>query len=705
MDVATLALILVGVGTCIAAGIKAFQFLHTVRRGSRTPSAAPQQPQIGQQQPTSGDSGAPSIDTALHQLPRPSADFTGREIEKAELLAQIQGGGVAISGLRGMGGIGKTALALVLAHELAPRYPDAQFYLDLKGTSREPLSSSDAMAHVIRSYDREASVPDDESELQGLYQSVLHGQRALLLMDNAAAAQQVQPLVPPEGCTLLVTSRQRFDLPGLFPVDLDTLTPEDSSALLLRIAPRIGDHAEPIAQLCGYLPMALELAGRALVQRVDLTPARYLQQLQDTQQRFKEVDASLSLSYDLLTPELQRSWRTLPVFPGDFNAAAPAFVWQAETGAAQDSLGALLSYSLLDWDPDTHRYRLHDLARDLADRLLSEEERAVAQLRHAAHFRDVLAAANQLYQDGGEQMMRGLALFDLEWGNIQVGQAWAQAHAEEDDLAAALCSNYAGRASVLELRQPPRERVFWLESALAAARKLQDRGAEGRHLGNLGNPYSDLGETHRAIEYYEQALDISRELGHRRTEGNALGSLGNAYADLGEPNRAIEHYDQRLAIARELCDRWGEGTVLVNLGNAYLDLGDPRRAIGFVEQALVIMRELGNRRGEGSVLGNLGRGYAVLGEHRQAILYYEQRLAIAQEIGDRRGEGVDLWNWSLALNHIGDRHQAIQRAESSLQIMEEIEDPNAVQVREGLAQWRGEEGSGFFSKLLSFRQH
>ena len=157
----------------------------------------------------------PTTATALHQLPRPSDDFTGREVEKAELLAQIEGGGVAISGLRGMGGIGKTALALVLAHELAPRYPDAQIYLDLKGTSRDPLSSADAMAHVIRSFNRETSVPRDEAALQGLYHSVLHGQRALLLMDNAADAQQVQPLVPPEGCTLLVTSRQRFDLPGL----------------------------------------------------------------------------------------------------------------------------------------------------------------------------------------------------------------------------------------------------------------------------------------------------------------------------------------------------------------------------------------------------------------------------------------------------------------------------------------------------------
>jgi Cdc6-like AAA superfamily ATPase len=150
---------------------------------------------------------APPSATALHQLPPPPGDFTGRTAELEELMQAIERGGVTISGLRGMGGIGKTALALKLAAELRERYPDAQIYLDLKGTSEKPLTTAEAMAHVVRAYHPTAKLPDDEAELAGLYRSVLDGQRALLLMDNAANAAQVAPLAPPASCVLLVTSR------------------------------------------------------------------------------------------------------------------------------------------------------------------------------------------------------------------------------------------------------------------------------------------------------------------------------------------------------------------------------------------------------------------------------------------------------------------------------------------------------------------
>src|ERR1019366_829646 len=152
---------------------------------------------------------------ALHQPPPPPADFTGRTTELAELRAAIEKGGVHISGLQGQGGVGKTALALKLAAELAPNYPDAQIYLDLKGVSEKPLTAAEAMSHVLRTFHPEVKLPEKEEDIHALYLSVLHNQRALLLMDNAKDASQVRPLIPPPGSALLVTSRQHFALPGL----------------------------------------------------------------------------------------------------------------------------------------------------------------------------------------------------------------------------------------------------------------------------------------------------------------------------------------------------------------------------------------------------------------------------------------------------------------------------------------------------------
>ena len=667
--------------------------------------------------------------TRLHEVPGPPRDFTGREDELNELLASIEGGGVTISGLQGMGGIGKTALALKLVELLKPRYADAQFYLDLKGASTHPLSVTEALAHVVRGYQPAAKLPDTESELRGLYLSVLDGKRALLLMDNAANAEQVEPLIPPACCLLLVTSRQHFTLPGLAAKNLDTLSATDASELLMTIAPRIGTQADEIAALCGYLPLALRLAAAALAQYRNLSPADYIRRLQDGQQRLKLIDASLSLSYELLSEELRERWRWLAVFPDTFAGDAAAAAWTVGADEAQDTLGQLMVNSLVEWNETSDRYRLHDLARLFAHAKLSAEECAVGQKRFATHYKEVLTATNKLYLEGGRSLLRGLALFDLEWGNIQKGHAWVAAQTEvEDHDVARLGMTYPNDGtSVLSLRQHPRDQLRWLEIALAAARRLQERQGEGATLGNLGIAHAALGETRRAIQYYEQQLTIAREVNDRRGEGAALGDLGLAYYTLGESQRAIPFheqrltiaremgdrrgesaalnnlglayaaldqtrraipfYEQRLAIAREIGDRRSEGSALNNLGLAYAAEGETRRAISFYEEAVLIHREIGDRRGEGNALGNLGIAYKNEGEIRLAIEFYEQQLAIGVQTGHRRGEGNALWNMSRALDQLGDRAQAILRAEQALTIYEQIEHPNTAKVRAQLAAW------------------
>jgi hypothetical protein len=177
--------------------------------------------------------------TALHQLPQPPRDFTGRTDELADLLNAVQTSGVTISGLRGMGGVGKTALALKLAEQLTPSYPDAQFYLDLRGTSAKPLTPAEVMAHIVQSYDTTTKLPEGENELRASHYTKLHIQRALLLLDNAASRAQVDALVLPAARLLIVKSRQHFTLPGLYAKVLDTLHPPDTRTLLLNIAARI----------------------------------------------------------------------------------------------------------------------------------------------------------------------------------------------------------------------------------------------------------------------------------------------------------------------------------------------------------------------------------------------------------------------------------------------------------------------------------
>ncbi|MCX6376597.1 MAG: hypothetical protein NTU88_11290 [Armatimonadetes bacterium] len=163
-----------------------------------------------------------------------------------------------------------------LAEQLAPRYPDAQLYLDLKGVSPQPMTPAEAMAHVIRAWDMTANLPECEMDLRAMYRSVLHRRRALLLLDNAADADQVLPLLPPESCLALITSRQHFELPGCYTRCLGMMPRGDARKLVLKIAPRVGDQADDLARLCGYLPLALRLAASTLTSRADLSPASYM---------------------------------------------------------------------------------------------------------------------------------------------------------------------------------------------------------------------------------------------------------------------------------------------------------------------------------------------------------------------------------------------------------------------------------------------
>lgn len=639
----------------------------------------------------------------LHQIHEPTVDFVGREEEIKKLMAVFDGAGqgAMISGVRGMGGVGKTELAFVLARKLKDHYPDGQIYFNLRGASDDessnPATAAEILSHVIHSFHPDAKLPEDADALRGIYHSALEGKRVLLLMDNALNAAQLAPMTPPPpGCALMVTSRYRFHLGGMEPLDLNTMPRGEACKLLVKICGRIGDNADALAERCGDLPLALSLAASALLERPTLAVAKYIEDLGAERGRLEKLDeykgatdeergiqASLSISDKLLDEGLRRFWRALGVFPGDFDSEAACAVGPLPEGQdAEKALGDLHAASMVEWDGATGRFRLHDLARDYARSRLSDEERAEIEQLHAEHFKAVLRKTSELYLQGGDSILRALVLFDLERGNIEAGHTWAADRRASDMAAARLTSDYPNAGIFcISLRLQFREQIVWLEAAVEAARTLENRRAEGGHLGNLGSAYAALGEPREAIVFYEKRLVIAHEIGDRRGEGTALGNLGCAYADLGEMRKAIGFYEQHLEIARQVGDRVSEGNNLGNLGTAYTDLGRTRLAIGFHEQQLEIVQAIGDRRGEGAALGSLGIAYARIGEPSKAIEYNEQGLVILREIGDRLGEANVSHNLAGTLSEVGRGGDAIAHAEKAVASLEQIESPNAVVAR------------------------
>src|SRR5262245_38116749 len=636
----------------------------------------------------------------FHQLPPPLPEFVGRSAELVELYAARANHDVRVLSVQGTGGAGKTTLALKLADQLKPQYPDAQFYLDLKGASPQPLSVVEAQSTVIRAYLPTVCLPENEVEMDRLYHSALMGKRVLLLLDNAAGAQQVAPLIAPDGCVTIVTSRDQIALSAMFSKQLGSLSPSEARDFLMRIVPRIDGQAAKVAELCEHLPLALRLAASALLISADLKASDYVQRMERMQWAgpasdraatgpgqpppaarsplhtpLHPVDAVLSMSYDLLVPGLQKLWRMLAVFRDTFDVSAAASVWQITPVRTNNALDRLMAYSLIERNRATGRYRLHDLMARFAETRSNDQEMTLARQRFSAHYQSVLHEADALYEQGGESLRRGMGLVDLEWRNIQEGQVWAATHVDDDHAARELCNSYpdAGKY-VLELRQRPRERIRWSEAALTAAQKLNQRNAAVRHLVALGDSYNDLAEVHHAMGCYEQALEIAREACDRRGEAEALSGLGAAHYLGGGLKRACDLHREALELFSRVGPRRREADSLGNLGLAYFATGDLRNALVLFDQQLKAAREIGERRGESQALGGLGTTHYAMGDTERAAELFNQQLTITREIADRRGEASALGNLGSAYAALKRHRQAIAFHEQALLVAREIGD-------------------------------
>jgi tetratricopeptide (TPR) repeat protein len=607
---------------------------------------------------------------ALHQLPPAPRDFVGRVAELRELEEQLGAGGATISGLQGMGGVGKTALALVLAHRLLPRYPNAQFFLDLKGVSAQPLRPADVMAHVIRAYHPTAQLPDGEPELAAQYLSVLHGKRALLLLDNAADREQIEPLLPPESCVLLVTSRRHLILPGLHALDLETLPEPDAIALLLKIAPRIGDAAAELAKLCGHLPLSLRLAASALAGRPNLTPQDYCARLQDAQKRLELVEASLSLSYELLSPEHQQRWSQLAVFPATFDTPAAAAVWELEPDAAADTLSEFIAYSLLAWDGTTQRYHLHDLARLFADWQLDDPTRYAAQQRHTAHYLSVCVACDALYLKGEDTILQGLSLFDpieREWSNIV---ACAQRGFEAGDLEVPISISNS-------VRHFFRERGFWTDAeaicrlALLSAKRTRNHEAQTNALNDLGLLFRLRGQWNLSEREHLKALKVARDNDLSEGKGMSLFCLARVAEHRGQYEPAIRDYKHCLEIFKSLGVAHWQAMVMRNLGNTYRKLLEYAAAETMLLESLELSESVRDLVGIKHTLDSLGTTYGCQKRWEESESASLRSLEMRRKSGDRRGEGWVLHHLGILYANWGDVEMAADKYEKAAECLQE----------------------------------
>lgn len=666
-----------------------------------------------------------------YQLRAPVADFTGRTGEITQLISALQaavarGGVAAISGVQGMGGIGKTELAYQVAHALQDTFPDAQIVLSLRGASSMPLTPIQALQAVIHAFTQDAQLPDDLDALVQHYISVLHGQRVLILADDARNAAQVRLLLPPPGCVLLITSRQRFTLPGMVTLDLAPLDETDAVTLLRGLCVRLNDaDAQTLARACGYLPLALRISGSILHNDPALAVVDYLARLTSERQRLAQlrdpddpdldVAATLALSYAQLDTVAQQVFHQLGVLVADFaTALAQAIIKAPANVDVESTLHLLLRRNLVMYDATRARWRLHDLLHDLARQELEAAGEYEATCWRYAH------AALQLAQEihdrhlaDGARIVENLARFDAERPHFDAARAWGIAHAgtvEGDQLILAMA---LARTQLDELRSDAeRERLPHLEWALGAAQRLGQQPAEGQLLLSLGRATFDLGRFRQAIIAWERALDIFQELEDRHSEGRTLGNLGTAYARLGDPQRAILAYEQALALFRALGDQRHVAHALGNLGIAYAELetaqaaipylkealtyarvvgdrrfealllhalgdvacalGTPQRARTLCAHALTIARKIGDRQQEGCTLITLGCTYAIRGDHACAMATFDQALTLLQDVGDRWGVAECSWHYGLMLADQGNRNHALPLLRANVSYLADI---------------------------------
>jgi tetratricopeptide (TPR) repeat protein/transcriptional regulator with XRE-family HTH domain len=644
---------------------------------------------------------AGGIAAATRTLPSDIASFTGREAEIESVLAAVSGTGaggvVDICAIDGMAGIGKTALAVHVAHRLADRFPGGQVFLQLHGHTpgHQPVDPADALASLLQASGIAAqSIPDGLEPRAWLWRDRLAGRRTLLVLDNAASTGQVAPLLPGDGgCLVLVTSRRHLgDLPGaVTSVLLDVLAPARAAEMFTRLAPRAASRPGEVAEvvrLAGFLPLAISLLARLFARHQSWTLADLAGEtrvsLLTLAAEHDSVAAAFEVSYQHLDPARQRFFCLLGLHPGaTTDAYAAAALAAASVEEAAGLLDGLHGEGLLT-ETGHRRYGMHDLLRRYArDRAagLPGSEQAVERLLDYYQYTAARADAHLARQTRPGPSFAAPARLPAAPGLDDDSQALAWARADRASVLACLVhattagqharvvALTAGIAELLRRDGPWADAIAQHTAAVQAAQRTGDGLGQAIALSDLGNVQRLTGDYPGAARAQEQALGICRDLGDQLGQANALNYLGNVRLHMGDYPGAARAQEQALGIYRDLGDRRGQATALNDLGDVRRLTGDYPGAAQALEQALGICRDLGDRRGQATALHDLGNVRRATGDYPGAAQALEQALGIYRDFGDRRLQAFALNGRATLYRVSGDlaramgcHHQALELA-------------------------------------------
>jgi tetratricopeptide (TPR) repeat protein len=671
------------------------------------------------------DSAAPTP----RQLPGDPRDFVNRTEELERLNAVLPGQGgeplvVSVYVIAGTAGAGKTSLALRWTHQVRDRFPDGQLYVNLRGYDpAEPITAQEALHRFLTALGvPSGALPPDTDAAAALYRSLLADRRMLIVLDNAASAAQVRPLLPgSDGCLAVVTSRSR--LPGLAIRDgarrltLGTLPEPEAVALLRAVTAdyRPGDDAARLAELarlCARLPLALRIAAERAAAHPYLGLDDLIAELRDETALWDALSAGdgdeaeavrtvFAWSYRALPEPAARLFRLLGLHPGpEFGLAAAAALASMSIPRSRQLLDTLTGAHLLEQTaPD--RYEFHDLLRAYAtDQARQEEtpEQRTAALRRVLDWYLHTADAAQTWLepaethiplDAPEETVTPLPLPNYDtatnWSEREHANLVAATRAAE----AAGLGSYAWRlpAVLWNAQAPSAPTQDWIligRIGLAAARRLGERAAEAILLEDLGMSHARLNDLASSQDCHQDALIIRRQLGDRDGEANSLNLLGLTHFRRRHLGAASDHFEQAIALFRDIGATHFAFLALYNLADTHRQASHLAEAEEIGRSLLTRRRESGDKRGEGAVLRLLSDIHCERGEGDDALRGAQDAVEIALVLRNQFLEAFWLITLGNAQRILGNHDEALASYQRSAALCRRLRDRS----REALA-WLG----------------